>query len=85
MKIEERKFNDSTRHNIYFYGTKDDGTKYSIVNIGELMKTSIAYQEMKNAGMFMGWEAMLIKADGTLEYDEQERADSLEELITLLN
>jgi len=84
MKIKERKFKDGTRPNIYFYGESENGDKYSIVDFGELMKTSSAYEHLKQAGLFMGWEAIKILTGTGLDTDQQWRASSLENLLKQL-
>ena len=64
---------------IWFYYTKN-GRKYSILNCGELMKTSPTFQEMKEAGLFVGWEAIRMNAKDELQTEEITRDNSWEEL-----
>ena len=84
MKIKERKFEDETRPRIYFEGLADNGDRYSIVNFGELMKTDPSYQHLKQAGLFIGWEAIKILTGEGLDTDRQWRASTLEELLKIL-
>lgn len=76
-ELKPRKI-DGFLSKIWFEYTTPKG-HYSVVDFGELMKTSITYETLKKAGLFMGWEAMILGEDGGVKGDPI-RADSWEEL-----
>jgi len=55
----------------HFYANGDDGTKYSVINVGEMMKDIPKYE-----GMFLGWEAILIDENGDLQNWNSTRAET---------
>lgn len=69
--------------NTWFYAKKEDGTTYSVVNCGELMKSVPNAAQLKIAGLFMGWEAMLVEED-KLKPEVAFRAETWEELKEML-
>ncbi len=76
-KLEQRKI-EGARSNIWFTYAPSKTVTYSVVNLGELMKRSPTYENLKKLGMFLGWEAMILGKDG-VEGDPI-RAESWEEL-----
>lgn len=74
MKLEQRK--DSPEG--YYYATIR-GRKWSVVDFGTIFKKVPTVEDLREAGVFLGWEAMLLE-DEKLNSDEMYRADSWEEL-----
>lgn len=65
----------------YYYETPNH--KYSVVNIGKMMETFPKIKEMKEIGMFMGWESIEIKDEDLIS--DPIRADTWEELKDILD
>jgi hypothetical protein len=65
-------------------GEKTYETKYSVVDFGTTMKSTVdRFPGIKNA-MFLGWEAIGMKKDGSLDSDEMFRTDTKERMIRYL-
>lgn len=58
-----------------YFSARINGRDYSVVDFGTTMKT-----HPMPAGIYMGWEAIPIKADGGLDSNEIYRAGSWEDL-----
>lgn len=63
-----------------YYEYEKEGKKYSVVDFATSMKDHQMPQ-----GLFMGWEAIEIMLDGSLDVDSVNRASSWEELEKILN
>lgn len=81
MLIEDRAEKDNLRAGVWFEATTIKGTKFSVVNLGKLMESASGYENLKAAGLFMGWEAMRLKSDGSLDTDTMYRANAISELV----
>lgn len=57
--------------------------EWSVLDCGELMKTSPEYESLKAVGLFMGWEAMK-RENGKINADICHRAENWEKLKELL-
>ena len=64
----------------HFYAEREDGKRFSVINIGKMMEDI----PNKYDGMFLGWESIEMDSVGDLIHDNQERAESWEELKKIL-
>ena len=78
MNYEELKQREG--HPAGYYEAVFDGKKYSVVDFGTTMKSAPNFEALRSAGMFLGWEAMRVRANGTLDADEMYRANCYEDL-----
>ena len=59
-------------------------SKYSVVDFGKTMASAPNIESLRKAGLFLGWEAIKIKEDGTLDTDMQFRGETWEDISNLL-
>lgn len=82
MKVTLKLRNDKSApkgNKSHYYATGDNGVKYSVVNVVEMMKDAPKYE-----GMFLGWEAILINENNELEGWSLTRAKTWDELSAAL-
>lgn len=84
MIVTDRHDKEGVREGVWFDATTNKGTRFSVVHLGALMQTAPGYENLKNAGIFMGWEAIPLKADGELDTNYMYRGTTLEELTAKL-
>ncbi len=64
----------------YYYAYSEDGRKmYSVVDFGTMMSTHPTIENLKKAGLFLGWEAFEVISNH-MDIDRQFRAPTWEEL-----
>ena len=69
MKLEKRK---DVKNNFCYVATMDNGVKYSVINIGEMFKSSLS---------FTGWEAILLNEKNELNTEIMIRKNTKDELM----
>lgn len=64
----------------YYFHNERTGRDWSVVDLGTMMASMPNIEKLRIAGMFLGWEAILIKLNGELDHESITRADTWKEL-----